>query len=51
MRMMHACYGHVFINIKLVFSVHFFKYTPLGVSGPKKFDFPQTGSESQKREN
>ena len=27
------------------------RYIPLGVSGPKKCDFPQTGSESQKSEN
>ena len=28
-------HGHVLIDIKLIFSVNVFEYTPLGVSGPK----------------
>ena len=49
-RMVRACHGHALIDIKLFHSVNVFKYTPLGVSGPKNI-FPQTGSELQKSEN
>ena len=34
-RMVSSRHGHVLIDIKLFLSVNVFKYTPLGVSGPK----------------
>ena len=34
-------HGHVLIDIKLILSVSIFKYTPLGVSGPKNKIFPK----------
>ena len=40
-RMLRACDGHILIDIKLFFSVNVFKYTPLGVSGPKNLIFPK----------
>ena len=39
-RMLRACDGHILIDIKLSFTVNLFKYTPLGVSGPKNKIFP-----------
>ena len=39
--MLRARNGHVFIDIKLILSVNVFKYTPLGVSGPKNKIFPK----------
>ena len=40
-RMVRACDGHVFIDIKLILSVNVFKIPPLGVSGPKNKIFPK----------
>ena len=34
-------HGHFMIYIKLFLSVNVFKYTPLGVSGPKNKIFPK----------
>ena len=39
--MLRARNGHVFIDIKLILSVNFFKIPPLGVSGPKNKIFPK----------
>ena len=33
--------GHVLIDIKLIISANVFKYTPLGVFGPKNKIFPK----------
>ena len=40
-RMVRACDGYILIDIQLIFSVNVFKYTPLGVSGPKNKIFPK----------
>ena len=42
--------GHALIDIKLLFSVNVFKYTPWEFPVPK-IRFSQNGSESQKSEN
>ena len=34
-RMLLSRHGHVLIDIKLIYSVNYFKIPPLGVSGPK----------------
>ena len=36
-----VCHIHVLRDIKLILSVYVFKYTPLGVSGPKNKIFPK----------
>ena len=40
-RMLSSRHGHVLIDIRLILSVNVFKYTPLGVSGPKNKIFPK----------
>ena len=40
-RMVLPRHGHVLMDIKLILSVNVFKYTPLGVSGPKNVIFPK----------
>ena len=39
--MLCTSHGHILIDIKLFLSVNVFKYTPLGVSGPKNKIFPK----------
>ena len=40
-RMLCAPHGYVLIDIELFLSANVFKYTPLGVSGPKNKIFPK----------
>ena len=40
-RMLSWRHVHVIIDIKLILSINVFKYTPLGVSGPKNKIFPK----------
>ena len=39
--MLSSRHVHVIIDIKLILSINVFKYTPLGVSGPKNKIFPK----------
>ena len=40
-KMLSPPHVHVLIDIKLILSINVFKYTPLGVSGPKNKIFPK----------
>ena len=40
-RMLSSRHVHLLRDIKLILSVNVFKYTPLGVSGPKNKIFPK----------
>ena len=40
-KMLSPPHVHVLIDFKLILSINVFKYTPLGVSGPKNKIFPK----------
>ena len=40
--MVSSRHGHMLMDIKLIISVNVFKYTSLGVSGPKNKIFPKS---------
>ena len=49
--MLSSRHIHVLRDIKLILSVYVFKYTPLGVSGPKNKIFPKPEVNHKKVKN